>query len=591
MILRSERRLGAYYDSIVLMRLQSALAKLPAVADAGVAMATEANLAILAGNGLLPDGARAVPEDLLVVVKAETEAAGDEALAEVDALLARRRAAAGDDYRPRGLAAAAKMLPDASWVLVSVPGRYAAGVAGRALDLGRNVFLYSDNVSLDDEVALKRRARDLGLLVMGPDCGTAIVGGTGLGFANRVRRGAVGLIGASGTGLQAITTGIHALGEGVSQAIGTGGRDLSAEVGAVTAFQGLDLLARDSRTRVIVLVSKPPAPEVARRLLDAAQAVGKPVVVYFIGHPTPGRRLGRLHFTSGLRETAAAAVELLASPGEGDTQLVPEVILAGAVGGSYLRGLFAGGTLAQEALHGLSAFLSPLYSNLHGAGVRPLEDLTHSRDHTVLDLGEDAFTVGRLHPMMDQELRLRRLRQEAADPEVGVILLDVVLGYGAHPDPAAELAPVIAEIRRRREIEILAVVLGTDEDPQGFEDQVDRLSGAGARVFSDVSGAVGWIHRRHCVTSAPLRDDAASAPLRDDAASAPFRDDATGEDAASAPRCNDAGLASPLAAINVGLESFYDSLLAQDATAVHVDWRPPAGGNEKLMAILRKTGV
>ena len=559
MMLHSERRPGAYHDSIVLMRLQSALAKLPGVADAGVAMATEANLELLASNGLLPEGTAAVAEDLLVVVKAETEMAAESALAEVDGLLARRRAAAGDDYRPRSLEAAAKMLPDASWVLISVPGRYAAGVAGRALDLGRNVFLYSDNVSLEDEVALKQRARERGLLVMGPDCGTAIVGGTGLGFANRVRRGQVGLVGASGTGLQAITARIHALGAGVSQAIGTGGRDLSAEVGAVTAFQGLDLLARDSRTQVIVLVSKPPAPEVARRLLDAAQAVGKPVVVDFIGYPAPSQRLGHLHFASGLGETALAAVELLATPGEGDTQLVPEVVPRVASDSSYLRGLFAGGTLAYEALQGLSTFLNPLHSNVHVAGVLPLEDLGRSRAHTVLDLGEDAFTVGRLHPMMDQELRLRRLRAEAADPHVGMILLDVVLGYGAHPDPAAELGPVIEEIRGQRQIEILAVVIGTDEDPQNLDDQIDRLSSAGARVFRDVTEAVGYVHRRR----------------------------STGSEAV-APEVSLDGLAAPLSAINVGLESFYDSLLAQDAQAVHVDWRPPAGGNEKLMAILRK---
>jgi FdrA protein len=554
MILRSERRPGAYYDSIVLMRLQSALGRLPGVADAGVAMATEANLALLSANGLLPDGAAAVAEDLLVVVKAETEAAADGALAEVDALLARRRAAAGDDYRPRSLETAVKMLPEASWVLVSVPGRYAAGVAHRALDLRRHVFLYSDNVSLDDEVALKRRARELGLLVMGPDCGTAIVGGTGLGFANRVRRGAIGLVGASGTGLQAITAGIHAKGAGVSQAIGTGGRDLSAEVGAITALQGLDLLARDPRTRVIVLVSKPPSPAVARRLLAAAQAVGKPVVVDFIGYPAPGRRLGRLHFADGLGEAAATAVELLAATDGTETEMLPDAMPSAP----YLRGLFAGGTLAYEALQGLATFLSPLHSNVGVAGVLPLEDLGASRGHTVLDLGEDAFTVGRLHPMIDQELRIRRLRQEAADPEVGTILLDVVLGHGAHPDPAAELAPAIEAIRERRQLEVLALVVGTDEDPQGLDEQIERLRGAGARVFRDALEAVGYLHRRHRAEVA----DSTEVPLD--------------------------GFEAPISAINVGLESFHDSLVGQQTPAVHVDWRPPAGGNERLMAILRK---
>ncbi len=567
MILSSERRPGAYYDSIVLMRLQKALADLPGIADAGVTMATEANLALLESNGLLPEGTAAVAEDLLVVVKAETEAAAEVAFAEIDSLLARRRSEAGDDYRPRSLEAAARMLPDASWVLVSVPGRYAAEVAGQALDLGRHVFLYSDNVSLEEEVALKRRARDRGLLVMGPDCGTAIVGGTGLGFANRVRRGQIGLIGGSGTGLQAITSRIHALGEGVSQAIGTGGRDLSEEVGAVTAFQALDVLARDSRTRVIVLVSKPPAPGVARRLLDAAQAIGKPVVIDFIGYPAPCKQLGQLRFVSGLGETAEIAVELLDAPGQDDTQLV--LTETGSyLRGSYLRGLFSGGTLAYEALQGLSTFLSPLYSNIGVEGVLPLEDLGRSQAHTVLDLGEDAFTVGRLHPMIDQDLRVRRLHTEAADSEVGMILLDVVLGYGSHTDPAGVLAPAIEQILEQRALEILAVVVGTDEDPQGLEEQIDRLSSAGARVFSDVSEAIGYIHRRHGAAGCGTPGEDFSSPE--------VADVALDE------------LAAPISAINVGLESFYDSLRSQEVQAVHVDWRPPAGGNEKLMKILRK---
>ncbi len=550
---RSERRAGAYYDSIVLMRLQSSLAKLPGVIEAGVVMATMANLALLESTSLLPEDAEVAPEDLLVVVKAETGEAADDALAQVDTLLNRRRAAAGDDYRPRSLETAVKMLPEASWVLISVPGRYAAEVAHQALDLDRNVFLYSDNVTLADEVALKQRARSQGLLVMGPDCGTAIVNGVGLGFANRVRRGAIGLVGASGTGLQAITCKIHGLGAGVSQAIGTGGRDLHDEVAACTALQGLDLLARDAQTEVIVLVSKPPSAAVASRLLDAAQQVGKPVVVELLGYPPPGSRLGHLHFATGLDEATVLAVGLLGS-GSDETQAVPSVVSLP----SCVRGLFAGGTLAFEALLGLRTFLAPLYSNISLAGVDSLSSPTLSRGHTVLDLGEDEYTVGRLHPMMDQELRLRRLRQEAADPEVGLILLDVVLGFGAHNDPASELAPVIEEILGQREIEVLVVVVGTDEDPQDLGAQIDRLSQAGARVFGATSEAVAYIHRRH-----------------------------RGE-VSEFPPVSLASMTAPLTAINVGVESFYEGLLAQDATAVHVEWRPPAGGDEKLMALLRK---
>ncbi len=553
-VLKSEIRSGVYYDSIVLMQLQSALKGLPGVADSAVAMATETNLSLLAANGLLPAAVAAAaqgPEDMVVVVAGESEEAAADALGRVDQLLARRRGGARGAYRPKSLESGSKSLPEARWVLVSVPGRYAAAVAEDALDLGRHVFLYSDNVALADEAALKRKARDKGLLVMGPDCGTALIGGVGLGFANRVRRGAIGLVGASGTGLQAISSRIHALGEGVSHAVGTGGRDLSAAVGAVTARQGLELLARDPETRVIVLVSKPPATAVATELLGVARGLEKPVVVDFLGYSLPVGRLGPLTFATSLAEAAELAVDLVADEGR-EALESDEPPIAG-----YLRGLFSGGTLAHEALQGLRAFLSPLASNVGVEGIEPLADPAESRGHTVVDLGADELTVGRLHPMIDPDHCVRRLRQEAADPEAGLVLLDVVLGDGAHRDPAGALASAIADACRR--LEVIAVVVGTDEDPQGLDEQVERLAGAGATVFRDLNSAV-----HHVVDRLGL------APVE------------------AFPAVDLTDLRPPVAALNVGLESFYDSLVAQGAEAVHVDWRPPAGGKEKLQAILRK---
>ena len=242
-------RAGAYYDSVVLMQLQRGLLGLPGVVDAGVVMATQANRDLLAANHLLPDSISANPDDLLIVVKADAEQSATDAINKVDELLARRKSSTvSEDFRPRSLSAAIKQLPEANWVLVSVPGRYAAGVAHEALELGKHVFLYSDNVSLVDEIALKQSARAKGLLVMGPDCGTAIINGIGLGFANRVRRGSIGIVGASGTGTQAVTSHIHGLGGGISHAIGTGGRDLKSEVGGITALQALDILANDRQT-------------------------------------------------------------------------------------------------------------------------------------------------------------------------------------------------------------------------------------------------------------------------------------------------------------------------------------------------------
>ena len=549
-----EVRAGTYYDSLVLMQLQRALAGLAGVLDAGVVMATPANRELLLAGGLWPDEVMAQPDDLLIVVKGEDEAAAGAALAQVNDLLKQRQSSVVNAYRPKSLATAVKNTPSANWVLVSVPGRYAAGVAREALELGKHVFLYSDNVPLDDEVALKQLARQKGLLVMGPDCGTAVINGVGLGFANRVRRGRIGVVAASGTGLQAVTAEIHNLGSGISQAIGTGGRDLKVEVGAITAHQALQLLADDAMTKVIVLVSKPPSPQVAVRLLQAAQATGKDVVVNFLGYPPPGRQIGDVYFATSLTETAEIAVNLAASV---STSFLGAERQAHT---GYVRGLFSGGTLAYEALLGLAAVLNPIYSNIPLRPEQQLADVMQSQAHTILDLGEDVFTQGRLHPMLDNDLRLRRLRQETADPHVGFLLLDVVLGEGAHPDPASELAPAIAEAIAQRgdSLKVAAIVVGTEEDPQDLDKQIEQLMAAGARVFANTSEAVDYVFNRLPYEA----DDVRAVDL--------------------------AAFAGGLTAVNVGLESFYESLLGQGATAVQVDWRPPAGGNEKLMAILAK---
>jgi FdrA protein len=467
-------------------------------------------------------------------------------------------------------------------VLISVPGRYAAGVAREALDLKRHVFLYSDNVSLEDEAALKHAAREAGLLVMGPDCGTAVLNGVGFGFANRVRRGDIGLVAASGTGLQAVTTHIHRLGRGISQAIGTGGRDLKAEIGGITTLQGLELLAGDPATRVIVLISKPPDAEVTQRVLALARGCRKPVVVQFMGFAPPGSRIGNLHFATSLGQAAELAVELagagsdggarggadLAAGGSGASgaaremgattrgsaaQSPPAGSKASADARRYLRGLFAGGTLAGEALRGLQTLLGPVQSNLSGSlpAGRPA-----SPGHLLLDLGGDEFTVGRLHPMLDNDLRLRQFRQAAADPEVALILMDVVLGEGAHPDPASEWAPAISEALRQRSVEVVVLLVGTEDDPQGLPQQRQRLAQAGAAVYEETEAAL-----EHVLRSLSPELQLPGAPV---------------------------ALPNEVAKINVGLESFYESLLAQGARAVQVDWRPPAGGDERRMALLER---
>ena len=579
----AEIRRGAYYDSVVLMQLQRALADLPGVHDAGVVMCTTANKELLEQSGLLTAEVQtAAPEDLVIVVRADDAEAARASLAQVDELLARRRSTrADDDYRPKSLNSAAKMLPEADWVLISVPGRYAAGVARQALGLGKNVFLYSDNVSVEDEISLKHAAAQKGLLVMGPDCGTAIVEGVGLGFANRVRRGTIGVVAASGTGLQAVTVGIHRNGGGITQAFGTGGRDLSAEVGAVTAKAALARLAADPATEVIVLVSKPPSPQVAEELLALARQSGKPVVVDFIGYsPAEAQRRGggegkTIRFVRTLDEAAELAVALGGQHAADDairnTQYaIPNHPITQSP--TFLRALYSGGTLAYEALLLLQDYLPTVYSNAPLKGGPRLENPHESQGHTIVDLGEDEFTVGRLHPMLDNDLRVRRIHAEAAHPQTGLLLLDVVLGDGAHPDPASELAPAIhAAIATAnaagRQLPVVAVVIGTDADPQGLDSQIEQLREAGAFVFTRHDEAV------RAVGNALTGDG--------------------GQQTTDSGRPTTDGIPNTqypisFSALNVGLESFTDSLKSQGAAVVQVDWKPSAGGNEKLIGLLTK---
>lgn len=586
---RAEIRAGSYYDSVVLMQLQRSLADLPGVLDAGVVMGTPANKDLLTQSALITDDILgAAPEDLIIVVQADSEQAARVALAKVDDLLAARRTQQTEGYRPKTLSSATRMIPEAAWTLVSVPGAHAAAVARDALELGQNVFLYSDNVAIEDEVSLKESAAGKGLLVMGPDCGTARVNGVGLGFANRVRQGRVGIVAASGTGLQAVMVGIHRLGEGISQAYGTGGRDLSEAVQASTARQALALLRDDANTEAIVIVSKPPSVNVAKALLAEASACEKPVVVNFVGYSgeqDAGAQDTGVFFAKSLDETAELVVQRLANSGPDHTSESPAPSSANIAApakqlpavrqGSNLRALYSGGTLAYESLFILQGFLGSIRSNGPLPGGPPIENAHQSQGHTVIDLGGDEFTAGRLHPMLDNELRIRRILQEAEDPETGLILLDVVLGDGAHPDPASELGPAIekaidATAREGRSIPVVAVVVGTDEDPQGLDRQVELLIEAGAAVFTRHDEA---LYAVGCAFS-EMGEGRPQDFLTQDSGPTTVRDSA--------------GKAADFAAINVGLESFTDSLRSQGAEVVQVDWRPPAGGDNRLAGLLAR---
>jgi succinyl-CoA synthetase alpha subunit len=474
---------NTYRDSVALMQLSARIAALAGVEQASIVMATPANVALLREAGLLEGEVAASPSDLLVVLRAGTEEAARAALAETDRGLAGAgapaRRGAAQALAPRSIEMALAAQPESNLALISTPGEYAAAEALKALRLGLHVMLFSDNVALEDEVLLKREAQARGLLVMGPDCGTAIVGGVPLGFANAVRRGAIGVIGASGTGLQQVTSLIDQAGLGVSHAFGTGGRDLKAEVGGATMLRALEELAADEATRVIVLVSKPPERAVADKVLARARAAGKPVIACFLGARAADIEGGGVRAAATLEEAAAMAIGRKLEPAASHFE-APQL----AAGQRYVRGLYSGGTFCYEATLLLSQALGGVRSNTPVGAAAELEDVWRSTGNTLVDLGDDEFTRGRPHPMIDQRLRNERMVREAADPEVGVILLDVVLGYGAHPDPAAEMLPAIraardAAQRGGRGLAFVGFVCGTERDPQGLARQVGALREAG----------------------------------------------------------------------------------------------------------------
>ena len=471
-------RRAFYRDSVALMRISRAIESLAGVEAAALMIGSVTNRKLMEDAGLLAaDGKSAGPNDLVLAVRADTPANAQAALAEAERLLEAPAASdkGTDEWTPKSLDTALARLPNANLVLVSVPGEFAAAEARRALNKGLHVMMFSDNVALDDEVALKREAQRLGLLMMGPDCGTAIIGGVPLAFANVIPRGDIGIVGASGTGMQEVSTLIARHGGGVSHAIGVGGRDLKEAVGGITTLMAIDALERDPGTQQIVLISKPPAAAVAKKVLERIGKARKPVSICFIGaddmpvpanaalfsdlrscveHALGGRRIGWAGRTPDAKSLAARVVR-------------PR---------TRLQGLFSGGTLCAEAQVILRRAGIAVASNVPIPGVATPAVAPDA--HVVLDLGDDAYTVGRPHPMIDPSLRNQMLSTALRDGRTAVVLLDVVIGYGAHADPAGDLIAALPAAKDREAL-LIASVCGTEGDPQRYSRQVALLEEAG----------------------------------------------------------------------------------------------------------------
>ncbi|MCC4044402.1 bifunctional FdrA/YlbE family protein [Enterococcus gallinarum] len=565
-----------YQDSINLMLLTNTINDLDGVTMSQIMMGTDANKDILNNTGLLTSEAEAAsPNDMMIVVDSEDEQIMEEVLPAIDAFLADLSAKGDDKEKPAAASwqEALTALPDANVALFSIPGEYGAAEMEKALKNGLHVFSFTDNVAIEDEVRLKKLAHEKGLLMMGPDCGTGIISSIPIAFTNVVSPGNIGVVGASGTGIQEVTTIIDRLGGGVVHAIGTGGRDLSDKVGAITVKDAIVALENHEPTDVICVISKPPAKEVRDEVVQLLQSISKPVVAIFLGEK-PEAHEGKVYLAHTLEETAQIAVDLAneeAVKRNYFTKLEkPNVSVLGK--DKVVKGLYSGGTLAAEAGMLISEALS-----LEGL-VKQEGYILHSHGYDVIDLGDDIYTQGKPHPMIDPEVRIQKIEEYAEDEQTGIILFDVVLGYGAHEDMVGALLPAIEAAQATaktagRDLYFVATVCGTTKDPQNYQDAVDRLKAAGVYVAESNAKAVQLALLLKGVEMSEA--DKAVEDYKGTTIDVPTVSEKVMELLTTKPRI-----------INVGLQSFNESILQYGGQTEQFNWRPRASGNKKMIRIL-----
>ncbi|GAB1483254.1 hypothetical protein MASR2M78_20700 [Treponema sp.] len=469
---------NSYFDSVTLMRLSVELGKLPGVQKVSAMMGTPANLTMLSDQGLYRQTLPEVgPADLCVCVAYSAEENLPEVVLAEKAFLEAGSTSAPSTTRSATATAVgswkegALALSEPRVAFISLPGPSAAVEAKRALDADFDVFLFSDNIDQDDEVILKQRARDAGRLVMGPDCGTAMIGGIRFGFANRVRAGSVGLVAASGTGAQEIASALDRAGIGISHIIGTGGHDLSGAVGGITTRQAAILLAEDQGTKRIVVISKPPDPDVAKDLTVFLAKLGKPVSILFLGMEV-AKASGSLSFYRTFGDLIAHET--------GQVAEIPQVKHHSQ--GRFIRALYVGGSFAYQAADLLKVKMSVEGKPWTAMG------------HCVVDFGDDRFTQGRPHPMIDGSLRQQVIHEVLVDLTTGVLVCDVVLGDGSEDDPAGRIVQAVQQARKDRQgtdfPAVIVHVVGTAQDLQGYARQVGSLRDAGVLVADTSTAAL-----------------------------------------------------------------------------------------------------
>lgn len=566
---------NTYQDSIVLMLLSNKLNSIDGVKKVSVMMGTPANKDIFRASGLGSDELdQANPNDIVVVIDTEYESKVTEVDEMVEATLKGENSvdATSNEQEAHNWKRAMELANNPNMALISIPGQYAAMEAENALNEGLHVFMFSDNVPKADEVRLKEMAHEKGLLVMGPDCGTGIIHSVPLAFTNIVKEGNIGLVGASGTGIQEVTTIIDREGTGVTNAIGTGGRDLSTEIGAITMLDSIKALNQDPKVKVITVISKPPAKEVKDKVLNVLRNIEKPVVTLFLGDMPTYHEPGIYHAYT-LEEAARVSVQL--SNGEVPNfkpSILTDIDVNFVDGQIGIKGFYSGGTLAYEAAMLINHTLKNTKSEKQEGYMLKTEA------HAVIDLGDDIYTQGKPHPMIDPEKRIEMLEAAIEDETTAVILLDDVIGNGSHDDMASELAPTISKViqhakDRGRNIVVLATVVGTEQDHQGYQQQIDILKRAGAVICETNDQMVRTaIHLLGHDVQQPEREEKV---FDKEAVNLTVSDEIIQL------------LNVKPSLINIGLKSFSEAIRDSGAECVQFNWKPIAGGDEKLMKVLQ----
>ena len=569
---------NSYQDSINLMLLTNSINTLAGITKCSIMMGTDANKDILKYSELLTvEAESAAPNDMIIVVETSDEKIVENVLSETDKFLNNLAVKRKNNsaLSVTSIGAALEEMPDANLALFSIPGEYAADEIEKALDKGLNVFSFTDNISLEDEVRLKKKAHEKGLLLMGPDCGTGIISSIPIAFTNVVRPGNIGIVGASGTGIQEVITIIDRLGGGVVHAIGTGGRDLSEEVNAVTVRDAILGLEYHEPTDVIVVISKPPAKKVRDEIVELLHSVTKPVVAIFLGEK-PDHHEGNVYLAHTLEEAAMIALDLAKNRPVKPNYMedIKYEVKTPLALDKTVKGLYSGGTLAAEA--------GMLITEALGLGKLTKKEgyILNANGYEVMDLGDDIYTQGKPHPMIDPEIRIKKIREYGSDENTGVILLDCVLGYGSHPDMAGALADAIkAAIQTAkengRELYFVATVCGTEYDPQSYQASIRTLQECGVLVEDSNAKAVRLALKLKGIDFKEV--DKYVVERHAEKKALPKVSDSVIDLLNSKPRI-----------VNIGLTSFTESILAYGGSTVQYDWKPAAGGNKKLIKILNQ---